>query len=207
MFDLAADDLEGGVLDVCAGGSSFVAECGALGASAWAVDPAYASSPSRLAEAVRSSVDEGHRIIAEHPDRFVWTYYASPDHHRQIRETAADRFLLDCAARPGCYVAGELPRLPFRDGSARLVLCSHLLFTWSDQLDPAWHLAALRELVRVAAAQARVFPLVVAGTGGPVPFLAAVLEELRSDGVRTTVRKVPYEFQAGADEMLVLSSQ
>lgn len=205
MFDLAAEDMAGGALDVCAGGSSFVAECGQRGVSAWAVDPMYAWSQARLAEVVRSSVGEGHRIIAEHPDRFVWTYYGSLDRHRQIRGAAADRFLADRSARPGHYLAGELPRLSFRDGSAPLVLCSHLLFTWSEQLGAAWHLAALRELVRVAAVQVRVFPLVLAGTGSRVPFLDDLLDEMRSDGVTVTVRKVPYEFQAGADEMLVLS--
>lgn len=204
MFGLTADDLAGGVLDVCAGGSSFIAECSARRVPAWAVDPVYAWSRSRLADAVRSSVKDGHRIIAQHPDRFVWTYYGDLARHRRIRQSAADRFLADREARPSRYVAGRLPQLPLRDGSARLVLCSHLLFTWSEQLDAAWHLAALRELARVTAAQVRVFPLVVAGTGARVPFLDDVVRELRSDGVGVAVRKVPYEFQAGADEMLVL---
>jgi hypothetical protein len=39
MFGLTADDLAGGVLDVCAGGSSFIAECSARRVPAWAVDP------------------------------------------------------------------------------------------------------------------------------------------------------------------------
>ncbi|HEY3005001.1 MAG TPA: hypothetical protein VGJ44_21825, partial [Kribbellaceae bacterium] len=89
------------------------------------------------------------------------------------------------------------------DGRFELALCSHLLFTWSDQLGEAWHLAALRELCRVAA-EVRVFPLVVQGNGAPVLFLDPVRRAFEAEGVASSVRKVPYEFQRGADEMLVL---
>jgi hypothetical protein len=83
-------------------------------------------------------------------------------------------------------------------------LCSHLLFTWADHFGRDWHLNALRELIRVSRVEVRVFPLVLQGAGQPVPFLPGLLERLAEDGVRSEVRKVPYEFQLGANEMLVL---
>ncbi|WP_166348374.1 hypothetical protein [Phytoactinopolyspora limicola] len=85
-----------------------------------------------------------------------------------------------------------------------LVVCSHLLFTWADVLDEEWHLAALREMVRVARREVRVFPLVGQGTGDDVPFLAALMSRLGVDGYTTDVRTVPYVFQRGAAEMLVV---
>jgi hypothetical protein len=41
------------------------------------------------------------------------------------------------------------------------------------------------------------------GAGEPVPYLQELLDDLRP--VRSEIRKVPYEFQVGADEMLVLN--
>jgi hypothetical protein len=205
MFDLATADLAGGVIDVCAGGSSFVAELSRRGVPALAVDPAYAWPYQRLAAAVSDSIAGGHTLIADRPDRFVWSYYGDLDRHRAIRENAAHRFLADLRDRPGGYVAGALPRLPLRDAAADLAVCSHLLFTWSDRFDARWHLAALRELVRVARREVRVFPLVTAGSGDPVPFRVAVTRALAVDGIDAEERPVPYEFQRGAASMLVLS--
>ena len=83
--------------------------------------------------------------------------------------------------------------------------CSHLLFTWADQLGYDWHLASLRELVRVAD-EVRVFPTVMQGPDNLVPFWDELMTELRADGVKHETRRVDYEFQVGAQEMLVLTS-
>ena len=205
MFDLADSDLLGGVADVCAGGSSFVAECTRAGYRAVAVDPAYASDKPSLVAATTAAVTDGHAIITAHVDRFVWRWYGGPERHRSIRQEAAERFLIDLAAQPGRYVAGELPRLPLRDRAFGLVLCSHLLFTWAEHLDAAWHLAAVRELLRVSGREVRIFPLVVAGTGDDVPFLPDLVDRLAEDGVAVERRQVPYEFQRGGNTMLVLA--
>ena len=107
--------------------------------------------------------------------------------------------------RPDHYVAAALPRLPFADGSFDLALCSHLLFTWANVFDAAWHEAAIREMARVAA-EVRVFPLVHQGSGEPVEFLDALRDRLAADaGLVTRVEKVPYAFQLGGDQMLVVS--
>jgi hypothetical protein len=205
MFGLGVDDLPGGVVDVSAGGASFVAECTERGVRALAVDPAYAKPLVELAEAVPAAVDGGHAIIAANADRFGWDFYGDLDGHRRVRERAASRFLTDIGSRPGRYVAGALPRLPLRDRAADLVLCSHLLFTWSETLDEQWHRAALRELIRVARHQVRIFPLVTAGTGAAVVYLDALVAELDQVGVGAEFRQVPYEFQRGADTVLILS--
>jgi len=41
------------------------------------------------------------------------------------------------------------------------------------------------------------------GAGEPIPWLPELLASL--EGVTTEIRKVPYEFQLGANEMLVIT--
>ncbi|WP_237771603.1 class I SAM-dependent methyltransferase [Kribbella sp. ALI-6-A] len=201
MFDLS--ELPDSVLDCCAGGAGFTAEAAARGVDAVAVDPAYELAAAELVDTVRRSLPAGSGIVDQYAGSFVWNWYGSPERRDELRLDAADRFLTDVAEVPDRYVPGSLPDLPFPDQRFDLVLSSHLLFTWADKYDKDWHLAALNELIRVSRSEVRIFPLVKMGAGEPVEFLPSLLEEL--DGVDTEIRKVPYEFQVGADEMLVLS--
>ena len=201
MFDLAPEDLTGSVLDCCAGGSSFAAE---TDGRVFAVDPAYALGRPDLAVRVRAALDEGDRIIDQNADRFEWGWYGSPGRRAELRRAAAELFLADLHVRPERYVAGALPHLPLSSGSVDLVLCSHLLFTWADQLGEDWHRRALAELVRVARREVRIFPVVVQGTGEPVDFLDVLRAELDPLGHRSYLRDVPYRFQRGGDQMLLI---
>jgi hypothetical protein len=207
MFGLDASDLVGRtVVDVAAGGSDFVAAATAAGAHAVAVDAAYAVEPDLLTAQLADNTGTGLGIVDEHPDRFTWRWYGSRNSRDEMRRDAAQRFTIDRLASPGHYVAGTLPRLPFRDRAADLVLCSHLLFTWSDVLDRDWHRDAILELARVGA-EVRIFPLVVQGTGDEIGWLPALCDELGDLGLDAVQRQVAYEFQTGADRMLVVSTQ
>ncbi|MEU4190566.1 hypothetical protein AB0E69_01610 [Kribbella sp. NPDC026611] len=201
MFDLK--ELPDSVLDSCAGGASFTAEAAARGVDAIAVDPAYELEPAELVDTVRRSLPATSGIVDEHQGSFVWHWYGSPQRKDEYRIEAADRFLQDIEIAPERYIAAGLPELPFGDRRFELVLCSHLLFTWADKYDQEWHAAALRELIRVSNHEVRVFPLVMQGAGDPIPWLPELLESL--EGVTSEIRKVPYEFQAGANEMLVVT--
>src|SRR4051794_6462138 len=203
MFDLGRHELSGGVLDCSAGASSFVVDAAAGGCRAVAVDPAYALPRRRLAEMGDTDLHRGAAIAHEHPDRFTWEWYGSPKRRTELRLKALTRFLPDLARHPGRYVAGQLPQLPFRDGSFDLAVCSHLLFTWAEELGQGWHSAALGELARVAT-EVRVFPTVMQGRGHPVPFFDALMTDLAGVGLRAQLRTVAYEFQVGADQMLVV---
>jgi hypothetical protein len=87
------------------------------------------------------------------------------------------------------------------------VLCSHLLFTWADQLDAEWHRQALTELVRVARREVRIYPLVIQGPGEPVPFLNDLRRELTTSGHESSLRPVSYRFQRTADQLLAITEQ
>lgn len=201
MFDLSDADLDRSILDCCAGAASFTAELTGRGGSALAVDPAYAQGRDEVLAAIGTGTTGTAQLIDAHQDRFVWHWYGSPERRDQLRTAAAGRFAGDYVSRPHAYVAGALPNLPFQDGAFDLVLCSHLLFTWSDRFGEDWHRQALRELRRVARREVRVFPLVVQGTGAAVPFLDTLVEEFGAE-----LRTVPFEFQVGANQLLAVSN-
>ena len=204
MFDLDAGDMSGTVLDCSAGAASFVTVARSNGTEAYAVDPAYALSRDELARAVHDDLQRGSTIAAQHPDHFVWDWFGSREGRDRMRRAAGARFLAALATSPRWLVAGELPRLPFRDRSFDLVLCSHLIFTWADVLGIDWHRAALLELLRVSRGQVRVFPTVMQGPGDAVPFWAELMAALDEHHVAVEERRVPYRFQVTGDRMLVL---
>src|SRR3954452_4814667 len=157
MFALSEDDLSGCVLDCSAGASAFAATAADRGARVIALDPAYALSGAGLAEQARAALERGSAIPAEHPAGFTWEWYGDRAQRDRMRQQALGRFVADRVIHPVRYVAGQLPQLPFRAAAFDLALCSHLLFTWADQLGLEWHRAALVELARVAR-EVRVFP-------------------------------------------------
>jgi SAM-dependent methyltransferase len=205
MFDLDADDMSGTVLDCSAGAASFVTVARSHGTKAYAVDPAYAMSREELARAVHDDLQRGSTIAEQHPDRFVWDWFGSREDRDRMRRTAGARFLAALATSPDWIVAGELPRLPFRDGSFDLVLCSHLLFTWADVLGFDWHRAAVLELARVSRREVRVFPTVLQGRGDVVPFWSDLMTALDEHGLVVDERPVPYRFQVTGERMLAVS--
>lgn len=205
MFDLTDADLtDGPVLDCPGGGGSFAAEARALGAHVISVDPLYAAPPQELAERTLRDTDRSSEFIGENLERYVWTFFRSRDHHLESRRGGARIFATDILEHPELYVSAELPELPFDDGQFTLALSSHLLFTYADRLDFDFHVAALTELARVAQ-QVRAYPLVDYGA-----HRYAELEDLRARlearELTSEIRRVPYEFQRGANEMLVLTS-
>src|SRR3954469_21580456 len=142
MFALGPNDLGGTILDCSAGVAGFVAEAARKGARAIAVDPAYALPRDDLSRLGSADLLRAPVVWDDYPDRFTFAWYGSPDRRLSLRSRALAQFLLDLATHPARYVAGQIPQLPFHDGTFDVALCSHLLFTWADQLGLEWHRAA-----------------------------------------------------------------
>ena len=204
MFDLEPGDLPARILDCSGGVAGFAAEAGRRGSRIVAVDPAYALARDDLAQLGSDDLARGSAIADQYPDRFTFEWYGGPERRLALRKSALAQFLMDLAMNAGHYVAGQLPQLPFRDSSFDLGVCSHLLFTWADQLGLDWHRTALIELSRVAT-EVRVFPTVMQGPGEPVPFWDQLMADLADAGLRAERRRVPYEFQRNANTMLVVT--
>jgi hypothetical protein len=202
FFGLGAFNRQTRILDCAGGPSSFNVEMTRLGFRVTSVDPLYRYSKAVISGQIslaREAIMAGVRRAAS---RFVWTEYRSPETLEAVRMAAMKHFLEDCedGLAEGRYVAASLPELPFEDGSFGLVLCSHFLFTYSAQLDEAFHVAAALEMARVGR-EVRIFPLLDLD-GLLSPQLAPVRAAMDSHGLNAELCRVPYEFQKGGHTML-----
>jgi SAM-dependent methyltransferase len=204
MFGLGEADLSCRILDCPSGASSFTAELWDRGGDVTACDAAYFEFESaEIAAACADQTDQGNRYVRAHEDEYSWTFFAGPDDHQRRRRQSVERFVADSRRNPRRYVPGRLPSLPFADDSFDLVLSSHLLFCYADDLDYDFHLRAINELVRVARVEVRIFPLVPMGSAQPCPQLGELRNDLRKVDITSNIVDVGYEFQKGANQMLV----
>jgi hypothetical protein len=216
FFALDLAELRGrAVLDVAAGPASFTAEACRRGVDAVAVDPLYGCTSDALATHVQLDYERMLSQMRAKPELFRLCPegaepeiggFPSIDAAEADRRAAAQRFLADYTAHfaHGRYIGARLPRLPFFDRAFDLVLCAHLLFTYGNRFDFAWHLAACLELARVSAGEVRLHP--VCGTDGRTyVHLDRLRRELRRAGIGSEIRPVKYEFFVGSGSMLVLT--
>ncbi len=204
FFALDPDALPPRIIDVSAGASGFTAEANRRASRAVAVDPAYALDAGCLTDRVRAGITRGQGMIKDNQVRYTYAWYGGAERRTQLRAHALVDFLADRETHPERYVTGALPDLPFADDAADLALCSHLLFTWADVFDEAWHDAALAELLRIAP-EVRIFPFVLRGAGDAIEFVPRVLDRVRQAGHGVEVRATAYEFQVDVKDVLILT--
>lgn len=193
QFALTDDDLKRGpILDCPGGASDFAATVRALGGRAVSADPCYGHALPALNLRVDRDFDFIKSWTSSQPGRFAL------DEHNTWRSlkawrAAADTFLtdieLDRSSGLGWYVAASLPRLPFADNAFALGLSGFLLFTYPEFLDFPFHVAAIHELLRVAA-DVRVHPLNDSARN-PYPCMNALTDHLAAEGVRCELLAVP----------------
>jgi hypothetical protein len=207
FFDLDLPALRGkSVLDCPSGAASFAAEAHELGIRAVACDPLFAEPPQGLF--ARGERDIAHVVERVEPVKHLyrWRFYDSVATLAAFRRRALERFAADFAAglAAGRYVAGSLPHLPFPDASFDLVLSAHFLFTYSDRLDYAFHLAAALDLARVARGRVRIYPL-LDPRSRPYEHLSRLRTDLQQRGIASRLVDVDFEFQGGSNQMLELT--
>ncbi|NOU67286.1 methyltransferase domain-containing protein [Paenibacillus sp. LMG 31461] len=164
MFMLQRADLFGKrVLDVAGGASSFTSEARQFGIYAEAVDPLYAKSPSAISDHGMQEIELVAAKMAKLTDVYDWTFYGNVENHKAGRIQALQRFIEDFSSAEGSirYHTAALPSLPFESESFDLVMCSHFLFLYEEQFDYAFHVGAVRELLRVCkpGGEVRIYPL------------------------------------------------
>lgn len=195
------------VLDVGAGPASFAAEAACCGVDVTAVDPLYRCNEHALRMRALAGLSRMEATMRSRPEMFRLRSFESLDAAHADRRRAAERFLADyyTGVAVGRYVSAALPSLPFADGSFDLVLCGHLLFVYDDRLDLDFHLAACRELARLATpgGEVRIHP-VVNLAGEPSAHLDPLREALAVHGIRSEFVEVDYEFFRGTTRTLVL---
>lgn len=206
MFNLEEQDLQKSILDCGSGPSSFNAEITRLGDRVISCDPIYQFT----AEAIQQRILDTYPIIIEglktNYNRFVWQDIQTPEALGETRLSAMNLFLADFPSglQEGRYLNQELPNLSFNSRQFDLALCSHLLFTYSEQFSYQFHLAAIKEMCRVAQ-EVRIFPLLENFTGEVSPHLEPIQKELQQDNYQIQIITVDYEFQKNGNQMLVVS--
>ena len=205
MFALEPRDLGRRLLGCGDGPAAFNADWTGEGGQVVSLDPLYVWPAAAITERIAATFpDVVGRMHAE-PGRFALEPGDTIDALAARRWQAMQRFLADYAASShgGRYVAGALPTLPFADRAFDLALCSHLLFLYEAQLSRAFHLQALKSLLRVAD-EVRVFPLVNL-EAQPSRHLSPVRAALAAAGVQNEIVTVDYEVQRGASQLLRLT--
>lgn len=203
MFDLTPDELKLSILDCGGGPASFNVEMTRLGYKVISCDPIYQFTTDEIHQRIQDTYQTIIDGVRATKDNNVWQDIQSPEQLGQIRMAAMRQFLDDflLGVSEGRYLTDELPVLSFKTGQFDLALCSHLLFTYSEQLGAEFHLNSILEMCRVAK-EVRIFPLLLSFSGETSPLLQPIMDELQKRGYKVEIKQVPYEFQKGGNKML-----
>ena len=204
LFNLSEDDLVRDIVGIGDGPASFNTRMHQRGTPIVSVDPIYRFSEAEVRQRIQETYED---VIAQarlNRDKFVWTKFPSVDELAKIMMQAMDEFCRDFenGKQQGRYIDASLPNLPFPDQHFDLVLSAHFLFFYSANRDLAFHLDAVRELLRIGS-EVRIFPIVDVNSN-PSAFLSPVIDALEKDGIACSVERVPYHFQKTGNEMLRL---
>ncbi|MEV7781514.1 hypothetical protein [Kitasatospora sp. NPDC088351] len=197
--------LPGPLLDCPGGASGLAAEARGLGCRVIAADPAYARPGPEVAAAARAARASMAAAMAARPELYPRPLHRPYDRYLRSWDRACRLFTADAAAHPQQYVAAELPRLPFTDGTFALTLSGYLLFAYPERFGPARQVAALTELVRVTApdGEVRVHPL-HDGRGRRCPHLDALRHALGERRISSEIDRFPRPGDGLTRRVLVL---
>lgn len=204
MFDLSEADLQRRILGCGDGPAAFNAMLSQVGGKVVSFDPIYAFNRIQIQDRVTETYEAVMDQIRLNQESYLWDVIPSVQDLGRIRMSAMDSFFEDYEAGKieGRYVAGELPALPFENKTFDLALSSHFLFLYSEHLTAEFHLEALQEMLRVAK-EVRVFPILTLD-GKRSLHLDMITANLKSQGFYSELKFVPYEFQRGGNQMLVI---
>lgn len=207
MFTLTEDDLNKKILGCGDGPACFNAEMTERGHKVVSVDPIYKFNVAQIKSRITSVYPNIINQISRHQEDYLWDNIANPAELGQIRMEAMNKFLGDfeIGKEASRYVDASLPTLPFDDNSFNLALCSHYLFLYSDHIDLEKHIEYVDELCRVSK-EVRVYPL-LSLEGTTSRHLETVVSTLSDQGLFAFLAPVKYEFQKGADQMLVVKKR
>ncbi len=206
MFDLDESVLRSGrILDCPAGPSSFTAEARDRGFDVTACDVLYGNPVETLTDKGRQDIEHTFQKVDDVPHLYVWKHYKDREEIVGLRHKALGLFETDYPEgfRQGRYIRTELPGLPFPDHMFKLVLSSHFLFLYGDRLSIDFHIGSLKEMMRVCSGEVRAYPL-QGLDAKPYAHIKEILSRLRSGGIQTEIVPTPFEFQRGANRMLIL---
>ncbi|MDD4329314.1 MAG: methyltransferase domain-containing protein [Aliarcobacter sp.] len=206
MFQLSKEDLQSKILGCGDGPSSFNFEVTKRNGDITSIDPIYQFTKDEI----QKRIDETSSVVSEQLEQnqndYVWKSIKNVNELINIRLTAMKNFIKDYnnGKNEKRYVHQELPKLSFEDNSFDLVLSSHFLFLYSEHFDLQFHIDSILEMCRVSKKEVRIFPLLDL-KNKKSEYLAVVLARLKNKGFETKIIKTNYEFQKGANELLIIN--
>lgn len=205
MFNLTDTDLSKKIIGCGDGPASFNCEMTELGFSVVSIDPIYQFSSEQIKQRVYETYEPIVSQVQQNAHRYVWKNYGDAVGLGRVRLKTMEKFLSDYEVGKQAlrYLPLSLPSLGLLDNQFDLCLCSHLLFLYSEQLSLDFHLASIRELLRISN-EVRIFPLLKLDCK-PSPYVEIVMKELDSKGFNVDIQQVGYEFQKGGNQMLKVS--
>ena len=208
MFMLEESMLtKGNILDIAAGASSFTAECITRGYDATACDPLYKLSDEQIYEFGKQQQSLASEKINAKKEAFVWKYYQDVQKHDDIREQSLEKFIESYKSdvSKATYVNAMLPSLPFEDNTFSCVICNHFLFLYQEQFDYSFHLAAIKEMIRITKKDGIILLYPLVGFKDELyPHLDVLQQELAELGVDVSIRSTDFRFLPSADAMLAI---
>jgi hypothetical protein len=205
FFQLTKNDLKKKILCAADGASSFNAEASKQNAQVTSFDPIYQLSPNAMLELIYESRDYISPKVLENKNDYVWNYFNSPEHLCDHRMSTMLQFLEDYkqTSAEHRYVPTELPAPAFQAQSFDLVLVSHLLFLYSEQLSLEFHIQSIENLL-IIANEVRIYPL-HCNLGGISPYLDPVIEFFKEKEFLVQLISVDYEVAKGSNKMLKIA--
>jgi len=203
MFMLSKEDMNKRIISFGDGPASFNAEMNTLGREVISIDPVYEFTGDQLKKLIDETCFQVIKQTRENEGNFVWDTIKSVDHLQEIRMKAMRQFLVDFkkGLEEKRYIPHSLPnKTSFANNEFELGLSSHFLLLYST-LGLNFHVAAISEMMRLCK-EVRIFPILTLNAEIP-DFYNELLERLNRK-YQTEVKKVPYEFQKGGNQMLII---
>ena len=204
MFNLSEKDLDKSILGCGDGPASFNTGMYQKGKKMVSIDPIYSLTAEEIEKQIKVTYQNVLIQTQQNKEKFRWNEIESVEELGQIRMSAMKSFLSDYEKGKvqNRYVPAELPNLPFENKQFDLVLCSHFLFLYTNNLTVDFHIQAINEMLRIAN-EVRIFPLMDVNSSRSI-YVDEVLSRYTDLGYCAKEVQVNYEFQKGGNKMMVI---
>jgi hypothetical protein len=203
MFSLSEDDLNKYIIGFGDGPASFNAEMNKLKREVVSLDPIYQFTRAEIAERIEETRSTIIEQTSKNAEQFIWNEFSDIHSLEKHRMDAMNDFLSDFeeGKKDGRYIAHSMPtKTSFKNGQFGLGLSSHFLFLYS-QLGLEFHIQAIEEMLRICH-EVRIFPL--QNLNAVESEMLQIVITYFNQSYEIDVIKVDYEFQKGANKMMVI---
>ena len=203
MFLLTDSDMKKKIAGFGDGPASFNYQATEAGYSVTSFDPIYQFTKEQLEQRIDEVKGIVMKQMSENMDNYVWDRIPSLEALENVRMSAMRAFLSDYekGKLEKRYIYHELPdKLPYEDNSFDIGLSSHFLLMYTA-LGYDFHIAAITEMLRVCR-EIRIFPLCDLDSNSSEMIEKVISYFSKNYSVK--IKKTNYEFQKGADRLLVI---